>query len=72
MFLTVEELAALTGYKMAAGHARWLEARGWRFERTRGGAVVVLRSYAETMLGSGPGRAAEPRFDRIPKVSGGA
>ena len=65
MFLSDQELERLTGYKSPAGFVRWLEARGWRFERTRGGAVIVSRVYAEKMLGAGSGRGVEPRFDRV-------
>lgn len=68
MFLTAPELAQLTGYRMPAHQARWLETRGWRFERNRAGLVIVLRSYAEAMMGGGKARSPEPRFDRLVKA----
>ncbi|MBK8916394.1 MAG: DUF4224 domain-containing protein [Phycisphaerales bacterium] len=65
MFLTDDELTELTGYKSAAGFARWLDARGWRYERNRAGRVIVLRSYAARMMGDGEPRQMEPRFGAI-------
>ena len=66
MFLTPADLQTLTGYKTAAGHARWLDERGWRYERDRAGRVIVSRGYAETMMAGGVApRAAQPNFGAI-------
>lgn len=65
MFLTDDELRDLTGYQTPAGFARWLDSRGWRYERARGGRVIVSRHYAETMMGGGSQRVAQPNFAAI-------
>lgn len=53
MFLTPADLVQLTGYKSPAGQVRWLDARGWRYERDRAGRVIVSRAYAEAMMAGG-------------------
>lgn len=66
MFLTPAELEQLTGYKTPAGHAKWLDARGWRFERQRAGGVVISRAYVETMLAGGTApRPGQPNFAAV-------
>lgn len=65
MFLTDLELQDLTGYVTAAGQVRWLEARGWRYERNRGGRVIVSRAYAESMLGGSAPKVPEPNFAAV-------
>ena len=65
MFLTNEQLKKLTGYETPAGFARWLDARGWRYERNRRGEVVLLTSYMEAMMGNAPARVAGPKFEAI-------
>lgn len=50
MFLTQEELYALTGYELAAYQRRWLKRNGWKYEISRNGRPVVLRAYAESRL----------------------
>ena len=65
MFLTDAELRELTGYVTAAGFVRWLDARGWRYERSRAGRVIVSRSHAESMMGGGAPKAAGPKFEAI-------
>lgn len=62
MFLTDAELRELTGYVTAAGFARWLAARGWRFERNRAGKVIVSRAHAETMLAGGEPKAPDDLY----------
>lgn len=63
MFLGEGELVILTGYVTPAGQARWLEARGWRFERNRAGKVIVSRAHAELMMGGAAARQEpEPNF----------
>lgn len=65
MFLTDEELRTLTGYVTAAGFVRWLDAHGWRYERNRGGKVIVSRSHAEVMLGGAATRPQEPNYKAL-------
>lgn len=65
MFLTDDELRELTGYVSAAGFIRWLDARGWRYERNRAGKVIVSRSHAETMMGGATPKAPQPKFNAI-------
>lgn len=65
MFLTDAELRELTGYVTAAGFVRWLDARGWRYERSRAGKVIVSRSHAEAMMGGGAPKAPGPKFEAI-------
>ena len=65
MFLTDEELLELTGYVLPAAQARWLEVRGWRFERNRAGRVIVSRAHAEAMMGGGAPKAPSPKFNAI-------
>ncbi len=65
MFLTDDELRELTGYVTAAGFVRWLDARGWRYERNRAGKVIVSRSHAEAMMGGAVEKAPRPKFDAI-------
>ena len=65
MFLTYAELRELTGYLAPAAQARWLEERGWRFERNRTGRVIVSRAHAEAMMGGGAPKVAGPKFEAI-------
>lgn len=66
MFLTEDELRTLTGYLVPAAQARWLEERGWRYERNRAGKVIVSRAHAEEMLGhTNPVAAYTPKFGAI-------
>ena len=53
LFLTGEELEALTGFKIAARQVEWLRSRGWRFEINGNRRPVVARKYAENALGCG-------------------
>jgi len=50
MFLTADELAELTGYRLHAYQRRWLAAHGWKFEVAATGRPVVLRAHAESRL----------------------
>lgn len=59
MFLTAEEVAQLTGIKVPGYQCRWLEKRGYRFERASNGRPVVLRSHVESRLSG-----QEPPRDR--------
>lgn len=51
MFLTNEEVHQLTGYVRSADQCKWLEKRGWKFERSAiTGRPVVLCKHVEEML----------------------
>lgn len=63
MFLTDDELFALTGYRRNADRCRWLHDHGWTFERNAiTGRPVVSRSYAESKL-SGVVMKSEPKLN---------
>lgn len=63
MFLNDEELFELTGYRRNADRCRWLEERGWKFERSAvTGRPVVSRSYAESKLSGTPVKV-EPKLN---------
>lgn len=51
VFLTADDLYALTGYKRAKAQVEWLRARGWIFELDGDERPVVLRKYAEARMG---------------------
>lgn len=59
MFLSKDEIAELTGYKLPAHQCRWLVARGWVFERNRNNRPIIGRDYARSRLG-GAKQAASP------------
>lgn len=51
-FLTPPELAELTGLHQTAAQARWLKARGWKFETTAHGALRVTRNQFRARMDS--------------------
>ena len=53
LFLTHDEVGALTGYKTNARQVEWLRTKGWRFEISGNRRPIVARKYAEKMLGCG-------------------
>ena len=53
LFLTLEELSQLTGFKTPARQVEWLRTKGWRFEINGNRRAIVARKYAEKMLGCG-------------------
>jgi hypothetical protein len=53
MFLTPDQLEQLTGKRRPSAQARWLQDRGWRFERNATGSVVVHALEAERQLCGG-------------------
>ncbi len=53
IFLSGDEVACLTGYKLSAKQVAWLRAKGWRFELNCNKKPIVARKYAEKMLGCG-------------------
>lgn len=68
MFLTIEELQELTGWKLPSKQAEWLTRNGWLFALSAGGRPKVLRTYTEHRLGGtksadpGPCAQTEPNF----------
>lgn len=73
MFLTHEEMIQLTGHHFHAYQRRWLDKRGWKYERAVNGRPVVLRSYAEGKLSDGQPEAKQEgprmRLDAIKKAA---
>ena len=53
LFLTLEELSQLTGFKTPARQVEWLRTKGWRFEINGNRRANVARTFAEKMLGCG-------------------
>ena len=73
LFLTTEELAELTGYRVARYQIAWLRNRGWRFETNHAGAPRVARAHFERkMVGEAvtaePGPAARHNFGALVRV----
>lgn len=61
MFLTDDELFALTGYRRNADRCRWLKKNGWTFMRSAiTGRPVVSRNYAESRLNGAQIASAKP------------
>ncbi len=54
MFLSENEIKALTGYKYAKKQIEWLTSRGYKYDITADGKPKVLVSYLEIMLGAKP------------------
>lgn len=48
--LTQDDLLKITGHPRPSAQAKWLAARGWRFERNSKGKVVVHELEAERQL----------------------
>lgn len=72
MFLTPEEVVALTGYQRWSAQRRWLTQRGYRHDVLGSGRPVVLRAEVERHLlgGSGPkerstGGWSGPKLDQL-------
>ena len=59
MFLTVDEIAELTGYKYNCRQIDWLRLHGWKFEVTSQRRPKVARSYFESRLGGSSPRQEE-------------
>jgi hypothetical protein len=51
MFLTSDEVCALTGFRLPSRQVSWLRLKGWRFEINSNRQPIVARKYAEKMLG---------------------
>ncbi len=58
MFLSREELEALTGYKIKSKQRAWLIDNGFRFSVRCDGFPCVLRTHVESVLGGDNGTAA--------------
>lgn len=62
MYLTPAQLADLTGLTQPAAQIKWLEKRGWKFERTAQGQPRVTVAYhaarLETLDSAAPAAAA--------------
>lgn len=52
MFLTIDELETLTGYRLPKLQIKWLSDRAWCFEVAGNGKPVVARAYANHRLGA--------------------
>lgn len=68
MFLTDEEIQALTKRTRRAAQSRVLTFLGIEHKPRPDGSLVVLRSHVEAVLGSAqtkPRRRTEPNFDAI-------
>lgn len=60
MFLSAEEIAALTGRTRVGLQCKWLTQRGWLHEVNAAGRPVVLRAYAEQRLSGVQNRQGLP------------
>jgi hypothetical protein len=65
MFISSNELAELTGYKVGFYQAQWLKDHGYPYELTISGKPRVLRAFVEKRLGLAsviPKSQTEPDF----------
>jgi hypothetical protein len=67
MFLTADEIAEFTDYKLAAHQRRWLSEHGYLFEVGASGRPKVLRSHVEEKLGQRlvSSAASRPNFEAL-------
>ena len=68
LLLSPDELADVTGFRLAAKQIRWLSTKGWRFEVNGNRRPIVARRYAEKMLGCGGAdeqSAPRPNFSAL-------
>lgn len=70
MFLTGEELAALTHRQRSPSQGKVLNFMGIEHRRRPDGSIAVLRAHVERMMGEGatmkkPLKKTEPRFDLV-------
>jgi len=63
LFLSREELEELTGYKKPSAQARALNSMGIEYRVRPDGAVIVLRSHLEAILGGSTEHTATPEPD---------
>ena len=58
LFLTVDELSDLTGFKAPHCQARWLTRNRWRYVLNRRNAPRVARNHFNERMGCGDGSSA--------------
>ena len=63
MFLTPDDMKALTGYEHSQRQIGWLKAHGWRYELSRTGRPVVLSKHAEEMMTIGTQQRQAPKMN---------
>jgi hypothetical protein len=51
LFLTPEEIADLTGYKMQACQAKWLRSNGFVFRVSADNRVILARDHVLMLMG---------------------
>jgi hypothetical protein len=68
VFLTDSELSDLTGLQRASAQARWLAARGYRYEVSAVGRIRVLRMEVERRMLSRSAAERRPRLDLIERA----
>ena len=69
-FLTVDELAELTGFRRKTNQIRWLAQHRYPHEINANGAPKVLRCYLERRLGeSTKPTGNQPNFGALRKAS---
>lgn len=49
-FLTTEEVAEVTGYKLPSGQRDWLDRNGWAYATNAAGRPIVGRWFARLRL----------------------
>lgn len=65
MFLTADELRALTGYVRHSAQARWLQRHGWRFTvNSLGQPIVAVAEFNRRMVGARPS-TQEPNWGAL-------
>lgn len=66
-FLTADEIATLTGFRLPTRQVKWLSLKGWRFELNGNRQPIIARKYAEKMLGCGlpEERIVRPNFSAL-------
>ena len=72
LFLSKDEIAELTGYKLPAHQRRWLQERGWIFERNATNRPIVGRAYALSRLGGTKPATSAPPASSTPRPNFGA
>jgi hypothetical protein len=72
LFLSKDEVAELTGYKLPAHQGRWLKEHGWVFERNATNRPIVGRDYARSRLGGARQAAAVQSPSSTPRPNFGA
>lgn len=70
LFLSKEEVADLTGFKLHSKQCAWLRGNGWVFELNANRRPIIGRAYAMQRLGFASGNTdtatlARPNFDAL-------